>query len=416
MDVRNNQLWLGGIAVEELMQRFGSPLYVYDEKVIKTQIECLRLGFTQLRQQNRFQIHYAMKANSNPKILQLLHCLGIGIDAVSPWEVRLALEAGFAPDQILFTGNNIGLSELTYCLEKNVVINIGSLCGLEQFGERNPGATVSVRVNPGIGAGHHAHCITGGPRSKFGIYYDQLPSAFTLAEKYRLKINGVQSHIGTGIYDPEPMLVAMEQILTIAEPFPDLEFIDFGGGFGIPYRPEQAPLAIESLGQQMTEKFEQFCLNYGSPLNMKIEPGRFVIGSAGYLLVTVTDRKETPEYTFIGTDSGFNHLIRPTLYGSYHRIFNASSMEGKAETVAVVGNICENGDFFTVNGEEDVQRSLPIPKIGNRLILADVGAYGFVMASQYNSRPRPAEILLSNGTAQLIRRADSYEDLLRNCV
>ena len=406
MEITDNTLYLADISVERLMQEYGSPLYVYEESVLRSQFRQLSSGFPQ----GLLEIHYSMKANSNPSLLKILLEEGSSIDAVSEFEVRLALESGFEPQQIIFTGNNNTLAEIEFCVEQHVAVNLGSLALLEIYGQRYPQTTVSVRVNPGIGAGHHSHCITGGPDSKFGIYHDQIENAFALAKKYKLTLNGVHSHIGTGIYSAEPMLEAMEMILDVAEKFPDLEFVDFGGGFGIPYRPEQLALDMNDLSQKMTGRFRKFIQKYGQDLRMKIEPGRLLIAPAGVLLATVTNITDTPKYSFVGIDSGFNHLVRPTMYGAYHQILNASRNSAAEKDVVVVGNICESGDILSRSGDE-IQRRLPSPVIGDRLAFLDVGAYGFSMSSQYNFRPRPAEVLVHEGRSRLIRRAETFEDL-----
>ncbi len=409
MKVSDNKLYLEDISAELIMQEYGSPLYVYEESVLRSSFRQLISGFPE----GLINVHYSMKANSNQSILRILCEEGSSIDAVSEYEVRLALESGFEPDQIIFTGNNNNLEEIEYCLEQKVLINIGSLALLEIFGNRHSGMTLSVRINPGLGAGHHAHCITGGPDSKFGIYHDQIDSILDLANKYSLTINGIHSHIGTGIFEAEPMLEAMEMTLAVAEKFPELQFVDFGGGFGIPYRPDQSSLDMKDLSQKMTQRFRKFINNYGRDLEMKIEPGKLLVGPAGILLTTVTNISETPKYRFVGVDSGFNHLLRPTIYGAYHRIINASSVSGNEEDIVVVGNICESGDILSRSGEE-IQRRLPPPKIGDRLAFLDVGAYGMSMSSQYNFRPRPAEILVNEGLSREIRSAESYDDLTRN--
>lgn len=406
MNFINDTLFLEDISVETLMQEYGSPLYVYEESVLRSQFRQLSSGFPE----GLLEIHYSMKANSNPSLLKILREEGSSIDAVSEFEVRLALESGFEPQQIIFTGNNNSLAEIEYCVEQEVSVNLGSLVLLEKFGQRFPQTSVSVRINPGIGAGHHAHCITGGPDSKFGIYHDQIDAALALATKYKLTLNGVHSHIGTGIYSAEPMLEAMEMILAVAEKFPDLEFIDFGGGFGIPYRPEQQALDMKDLSQKMTRRFTEFRQCYGREITMKIEPGKLLVGPAGILLTTVTNITDTPKHRFVGVDSGFNHLLRPTLYGSYHKILNASRYSDDEEDVVVVGYICESGDIFSRSGDE-IERKLPSPVIGERLAFLDAGAYGFSMSSQYNSRPRPAEVLVNQGQSRLIRRAETFEDL-----
>ena len=293
MNIINDTLYLEDISVETLIQEYGSPLYVYEESVLRSQFRQLSSGFPE----GLLEIHYSMKANSNPSLLKILREEGSSIDAVSEFEVRLALESGFEPQQIIFTGNNNSLAEIEYCVEQEGSVNLGSLVLLEKFGQRFPQTSVSVRINPGIGAGHHIHCITGGPDSKFGIYHDQIDAALALATKYKLTLNGVHSHIGTGIYSAEPMLEAMEMILAVAKKFPELEFIDFGGGFGIPYRPEQQALDMKDLSQKMTRRFTEFMQCYGREISMKIEPGKLLVGPAGILLTTVTNITDCLLYT-----------------------------------------------------------------------------------------------------------------------
>ena len=406
MKITDNILYFADIPVETIMQEYGSPLYVYEESVLRSQFRELSAGFPE----GLLEIHYSMKANSNPSLLKILAEEGSSIDAVSEFEVRLALECGFEAQQIIFTGNNNSLQEIESCVEQNVAVNLGSLALLEKYGQRYPETTVSVRVNPGIGAGHHSHCITGGPDSKFGIYHDQIEAALALAKKYKLILNGVHSHIGTGIYSAEPMLEAMEMILDVAQRFPDLQFVNFGGGFGIPYKPEQLALNMVDLSQKMTARFTKFIQHYGRELRMKIEPGRLLIGPAGVLLATVTNITDTPKHSFVGVDSGFNHLVRPTMYGSYHKILNASRVSDVEKNVVVVGNICESGDILSRSGDEII-RKMTSPAIGERLAFLDAGAYGFSMSSQYNFRPRPAEVLVHQGQSRLIRRAETFEDL-----
>jgi diaminopimelate decarboxylase len=406
MSVVNNKLCFNGLNAEVLVQEFGSPLYVYEAEVLRERFRAFQAAFSE-----QVHLHYAMKANSNPTLLRLLQQEGAWIDAVAPLEVRLALDAGFAPERILFTGNNSASDELDYCIAKGVPVNLGSLEALRRYGERYPGTEASVRVNPGMGAGHHSHCITGGPASKFGIYHDRVDTALEVATKNRIRIIGVHSHIGTDIYTPEPMLAAMELVLQASEGFPELRFIDFGGGFGIPHHPEQTPLDLPELGRQMQERFAKFCTEYGRTLTMKLEPGRFIVGPAGTLLVTATNFTDTPDYRFVGVDSGFNHLVRPTMYGSYHHILNASRSSGPEQEVVIVGNICESGDVFS-RSEEGMTRKIPEVRVGDCLALCDAGAYGMSMSSQYNTRPRPAEVLVENGQARLIRRRETYADLI----
>ena len=412
MDVRDNQLCLGGCTAEALVDAFGTPLYVYEEDVIRRQCRAMREAFAAAQP----ELHYAVKANHNPAILRIVRDEGLGIDAVSPFEVRLCLELGFKPEQILFTGNNTSEGEFAYCLTEGVPINVGSLVELERYGKLNPGGRVSLRINPDVGAGHHHHVITGGPHSKFGIYHTERAAIAELLERHELKLVGIQSHIGTGILRTDEMLQAMEIILDTARNFPALEFVDFGGGFGIPYRPEEQPLPLKELGSAMCERFASFCSEYGRPLKMKLEPGRYLVAQSAALLVRVTNIQSTPAHTFVGTDSGFNHLVRPAMYGAYHEVVNATRVKGDALDVVVAGNVCESGDVFTQGPEGLEPRSLTRPAVGDVLALLDAGAYGMAQASNYNLRPRPAEVLVHAGNARLIRRRETYDDLVQTFV
>ena len=410
LPVRDNRLTLGGRSADELAREFGTPLYVYDEALIRARCGDLRDSFRGARP----DFHYAVKANFNPALLRIVKEEGFGIDAVSPHEVRLALELGFRPEQILFTGNNVSEEDLAFCVQRAVPVNLGSLDELDRYGRLNPGGTVSLRINPDVGAGHHQHVITGGPHSKFGMYVTDRENLGAVLARHRLRLCGLHAHIGSGILRTDDMLTAMESVLKEADHYEGLEFIDFGGGFGIPYRPEEKRLALAELGSAMSERFLEFGRRYGRPLRMKLEPGRYVMAEAGTLLARVTAVKATPRHTFVGTDSGFNHLVRPAMYGAYHRIVNASRVEGEARPVVVAGNICESGDVFT-QGEHGLEdRPLTLPQVGDVLAILDAGAYGMCQSSQYNLRPRPPEVLVNGKEARLIRRRESYEDLMRN--
>ena len=287
MEWNNHQLILGGCHFQQLVEQFGSPLFVYEESIIRQQCQVLKSAF----EGADVKMHYAMKANPNPAILQVLKDEGFCIDAVSPYEVRLALETGFTPEQVALTGNGLTKEEIAYALTQKITITVDSLTALETLGRICPGGSVSLRINPGVGSGHHAHCITGGPRSKFGVYHDQIEAAKKVVQQYDLKMIGIHSHIGTGILESAPMMEAMEMVLAVAQEWPELEFIDFGGGFGIPYRPTDPTLDVPDVGTQMTERFQQFLNDYGRPLTMKLEPGRFLVAQSGVLLTTVNSLK-----------------------------------------------------------------------------------------------------------------------------
>jgi len=395
----------------EIAKRFGTPIYIYEEEIIQRQLMNLLSSILY----RPLGIFYAMKANSNPYILGILQKTGkeiedraIGIDAVSPGEIALALKTEFPAENILFTGNNTTDEEMDFAVEKGVLLNIDSLSRLDKFGKKYPNRRVCIRINPDIGAGHHEHCITGGPESKFGIWFSEVEPIKRIAQKYHLRIIGIHQHIGSQILKGATFLDAMTPILKTAMYFPELEFVDLGGGLGVPYRPEEEPLNIKTLGQRMFKHFTIFCNQYGRRLKLIIEPGRYLVAEAGYLLVRVNTIKRNPNgRTFIGVDSGFNHLIRPAMYGSYHEIENISNPGGKSEVVDVVGNICESGDRFAE------QRFINQPREGDSLVIKTAGAYGYSMSSNYNLRPRPAEVLIKrDGKLNLIRERERIEDLI----
>jgi diaminopimelate decarboxylase len=399
MQVRNNKLWLGGVEADHLAREYGTPLYVYEEEVIRSRFA----GLVEAIPYSALRIHYACKANSNVAILALLHSLGANAETVSRGEILLAFRAGFTPDQILHTCSNISADELRFVIGSGVLVNLDSLGQLRHYGECNPGASISIRINGGIGAGHHPHVMTGGPDSKFGIDVSQLDEARALAEKYQLRIVGVHQHIGSNVLDAALLVAAMKPVLDCAARFTGLEFVDFGGGLGVPYRPDDQPLDVRQFGALAAELFDLFCRSYGERLDMVLEPGRYLVAEAGTLLATVTDVKTTPFHTFVGVDTGFNHLIRPAMYGSYHPILNASRVAGEEKVVWVTGNLCESGDLLARD------RAITECREGDIIAILNAGAYGFSMSSNYNARPRPAEVLVCGGRARVIRpREEGY--------
>lgn len=368
-----------------LIRKHGTPLYVYRKGIVERQYRSLlrTISFPHTK------IYYACKANANPEILKLLKQLGSSIECVSRGEIERAIKVGFPRERISYTCSYISKEELGWVMKKVGSVHLDSLQQLQWWGEMNPGSPVSLRVNRGFGAGATSHIITGGPESKFGIYYTDLPKAQRIARHFNLKIIGLEQHIGSSILNPSAFIRAMNLLFQSAKGFPDLQFLDFGGGFGIPYRPETKPLDVQQLGKKMGESFRRFCKNYGRELELRIEPGRFIVAEAGALITTVVDRKETPNHKFVGVNSGFSHLIRPAFYDSYHHIFNLSNPNGKKECVTVVGNLCESSDVFAK------KRDIPKARLGDILLFADAGAYGYSMASDYNLRPKPKEITLS---------------------
>lgn len=395
----------GSISASSLLQQFGSPLYVYEEDIIRKRVKELKHAFSPWR---KTQFLYAMKANSNPHILKILKDECCWLDCVSPHEAELGLRAGFSPKQILFTVNNMSDEEMHYAQKKGILLNIDALSRLEKYGKAYPCSAVCIRLTPEVTAGHHAKVQTGYKESKFGILFEEIPEVLTLAKKYNVHIIGLHEHTGSGITDINKALQSMKQLMAAAHQFPELQFLDFGGGFAIPYRPEEKRFAIEKFGKKASMLFQQFCKQYGKNLGMYFEPGRYCVAESGTLLCTVTTIKKRGKKILVGVDTGFNHLIRPTLYGSYHHIVNMSNPNGKKKRYDVVGNICESGDIF------GKKRMIAEVREGNILAILDTGAYGFSMASEYNSRPLPAEVLVKNGKAALIRKRETFTDIMRN--
>lgn len=372
-------------AAKTLIRQHGSPLYVYRKSTVETRYK----GLLRAISHRRAKIYYACKANANIELLRLLKRLGASVECVSRGEVERARTVGFPKERISYTCSNIPREELAWVMKNAGSVHLDSLTQLEWWGEMKPGSEVSLRINRGFGAGATSHIITGGPESKFGIYYTDIDKALAIVMRHKLKVVGLEQHIGSGILQPGAFIRAMGLLLDSAKQFPDLQYLDFGGGFGIPYRPDHKALDIKTLGKRMGDLFGRFCGSYGRELELRIEPGRYIVAESGCLLATVVDRKTTPGHTFVGVDSGFSHLVRPAFYGSYHHIFNLSNSRDKKERVTVVGNLCESSDVFAKN------RDVPKARLGDILLFADAGAYGYSMSSDYNLRKKPDEIVLS---------------------
>lgn len=369
----------------KIAEEQGTPLYVYDLSKIRTQYNNLIHGITY----RPLSIHYAVKANWNLEILRTLKEAGSKLECVSIGEVEQGLRAGFVPENIRYTCSSIDREELRAVAEKGVCINLDSLNQLTWFGEEGLGEKVSLRINHDVGEGGHSYLVTGGHASKFGIHWTHLDQARVIAEQYGLKITGLHQHVGSHILEEHLFIGSMNILLETALGFPDLESVDFGGGFGVPYHPEDRELDMQKLGSLISETFSEFTQKYGRSLELVFEPGRYIVAESGYLLVKVTDVKKQPAKTFVGINSGMNHLIRPCLYDAFHNIENLSSNNEK-EKVTVVGNICESSDIF---GED---REIAHPEVGDVLVIHTVGAYGFAMASEYDMRKRPNEIVVDS--------------------
>ncbi len=390
----------------DLVDKFGSPLYVYDAEKIKSQYKRLTNAFSKVE---KLRVNYAMKALSNIAILQLLREMGSGLDTVSIQEVQLGLHAGYAPEKIFYTPNGVSLEEIEEVHALGVQINIDNLSILEQFGAKHPHVPVCIRINPHVMAGGNSNISVGHIDSKFGISIHQLPHLVRIVENTKMNIVGIHMHTGSDILDIEVFLHAAEILFDAARHFKDLEFLDFGSGFKVPYKKDDIETDIEELGKKLSKRFNEFCKEYGKDLMLIFEPGKFLVSEAGVFLAKVNVVKQTTSTVFAGIDSGFNHLIRPMFYGSYHQIENISNPKGKERFYSVVGYICET-DTFANN------RRISEIKEGDILCFRNAGAYCFSMASNYNSRYKPAEVLWINGEAHLIRERENFEDLLKNQI
>lgn len=399
----------GNYSPEELVAKYGSPLYVYNESILRE-----RCGeMANLVNYPHFRASYSTKANSNLHLLRIIREEGLHGDAMSPGEIHLLMSAGFKPHEIFYISNNVSKEEMQFAIERDITTSIDSLSQLNQFGRLNPGGKVALRFNPGVGAGHHEKVVTGGEKTKFGIDLELIPNVKNILNQYNLKLIGINQHIGSLFMQPEPYIDGVKSILAAAEEFDELEFIDMGGGFGIPYykQDQQARLNLNELNEKLSLLLNDWVKKYGRSLLFKAEPGRYVVAECGVLLGTVHSIKQNGSASYVGTDIGFNVLARPMLYNSYHDIevykINASEKSLPKEKVNVVGNICESGDVIAS------ERLLPLIQEGDILGILDAGAYGYSMSSNYNCRLRPAEILIRlDGNASLIRRRETFEDLL----
>ena len=390
----------------QLAEEFGAPLYVYDAEKIRSQYKRLTDAFSKVES---LRINYAVKALSNVAILKLLKQMGSGLDTVSIQEVQLGLHAGFSPDKIIYTPNGVSFEEIEEAAKIGVQINIDNLSVLEHFGAKHPEVPVCIRINPHVMAGGNSNISVGHIDSKFGISIHQMPLILRIVENTGMHINGIHMHTGSDILDVEVFLYAAEILFEAAAHFKTLDFIDFGSGFKVPYRKDDIETDVEEFGKKLSKRFNAFAKEYGRPLALAFEPGKFLVSEAGYFLAKVNVVKQTTSTVFAGVDSGFNHLIRPMLYGSQHHIENISHPRNKERFYTVVGYICET-DTFANN------RRIAEIKEGDILSFRNAGAYCFSMASNYNSRYKPAEVLWLNGKGILIRERETFEDLLKNQV
>lgn len=385
---------------------YGDPVYVYDSEKIISQFDRLTQAFSGVK---NLKLNYAAKALSNVAILKLMNSLGSGLDTVSIQEVQLGLLAGFKPEDIIYTPNGVSLEEIEEAAQLGVRINIDNLSILEQFGSKHPDIPVCVRINPHVMAGGNSKISVGHIDSKFGISIHQIPLLLRIVELTKMNVNGIHMHTGSDILDIDVFLYASEILFETAQNFENLEFIDFGSGFKVPYKEGDIQTNVEELGKKLGDRFNEFCTSYGKDLTLAFEPGKFLVSEAGRFLARVNVVKQTTSTVFASIDSGFNHLMRPMLYGATHQIRNISNPEGRERYYSVVGYICETDTFASNKRINEISE-------GDMLCFHNAGAYCFTMASNYNSRFRPAEVLWHNGKSVLIRERETFDDLIKHQV
>ncbi len=403
MQLVDKSYQIQGLPVIELCKKYGLPLFVYDGQRIEEQYHRLSDAFDV----PKIRFHYACKALSNVSILRLIRALGAGVDVVSIGEILLALQAGFQPDDIMYTPSSVSIAEYEEAMKHSVRINVDNLERLEYFGKHFPDQPICIRINPHIMAGGNKKISVGHIDSKFGISIHQIGRIRELVDQYKISVEGLHMHTGSDILDVDVFLAATDVLFAAAREFPEISFIDFGSGFKVKYRVDDNETNIELFGQEMSRKFRKYCREVGKELQLIFEPGKFLVSEAGYFFVKTNLVKHTTSTVFAGVDSGFNHLIRPMFYDAHHEIENISNPTGLPKIYSVVGYICET-DTFAWN------RKIPEIREGDILVFRNAGAYSFQMASNYNSRLIPAEVLLYQGQDYLIRERQDFDDLIRH--
>ncbi|MCO7185729.1 diaminopimelate decarboxylase [Tenacibaculum sp. XPcli2-G] len=388
----------------KLADKYQSPLYVYDTEKIISQYKKITSAFSKVK---NVKINYAVKALSNINILKVFNKLNSGLDTVSIQEVKLGLLAGFEPHEIIYTPNGVSLQEIEEVAKLGVQINIDNLSILELFGQKHPKTPVCIRINPHVMAGGNSKISVGHIDSKFGISIHQVPHIKRVVENTGMHINGIHMHTGSDILDIDTFLRATEILFDTAKQFKDIDFIDFGSGFKVPYKKDDISTDINELGKKLSNRFNEFCKNYGKEVTLMFEPGKFLVSEAGYFLAKVNVIKQTTSTVFAGIDSGLNHLIRPMFYNSYHYIENLSNPKGRERFYSIVGYICENDTFGSNRRINEISED-------DILCFHNAGAYCFSMASNYNSRFRPAEVMIYKGKDYLIRKRETMEDIIKN--
>jgi diaminopimelate decarboxylase len=412
LENRGGELYFDGVSAADLAEAFDTPLYVISENRVRDNYRRLRSALT--RNYEKIRVYYAAKANSNLSVLKILENEGACLDAVSPGEVFMALTTGFPAERILFTGTSVRNDELKFLADANITVNVDSLSQLDRLLKIRVPEALSVRVNPEIGAGHHDHCITAGKNTKFGLWENNAVNAYKTAKEAGVERFGIHMHVGSGVLNVEPFVLALDKLLSVAKRVHDevgvsFEFVDMGGGIGVPYKPEDNALDLAAFSEKVLSLFKCRVDEYGlgNPF-FCVEPGRYLVCDASILLTRVNTVKATPFKRFVGVDAGFNTLVRPTMYDSYHHVLVANKLDApEEETYDVAGPICESGDLLARD------RRLPKVEEGDLLAVLNAGAYGYAMSSQYNSRPRAAEVLVKDGKCAVTRKRETLDDLMR---
>jgi diaminopimelate decarboxylase len=393
--------------MQDICKQYGTPVYIYDGEQIESKVQTLKTAFSDVN----MKIKYACKANTNISVLKLMKVLGVDLDVVSPQEMQLALKAGFNANQITFTSSGVGFEEIETCVSHGLSINIDNLYSLELFGKKyGSSVPVIVRLRPNIMAGGNLKISTGHKDSKFGIPIEQLEEIHEIRKKYGLVINGLHQHTGSDIKDADAYTEAAEIIFEVAKSFPDLKIIDLGGGFKVSYKEKDHVLEVSELAGVLVPAFKKLCKEYGTDLELWFEPGKFLVSECGYLAAEVNVTKTNPNAELLGLNTGLNHLIRPMMYDAYHDVYNLSKIHEKQDHVYnLVGYMCETDNIA-------LGRKMPKTDPGDIIIIKNAGAYGHVMASNYNSRFRPPEVLVWKAKAHLVRERENLEDIFKNQI
>jgi diaminopimelate decarboxylase len=407
MTLRENGYFIQDLEVLEVCKQFGTPLYVYDGEKIAQQVDSLKQAFSDVN----LKIKYACKANTNISILKLMNRLGVELDVVSPQEMYLGLHSGFDSSQITFTSSGVSFDEIEEAVNNKVLVNIDNLPTLKLFGQKYGNSVpVMLRIRPNVIGGGNIKIMTGHKDSKFGIAIEQKEQILSIVSQFDIDVIGLHQHTGSDIKDGNTFVNAASVMLDLAFSFPNLKFMDFGGGFKVAYKEGDVSTNMQDLGKKLTKSFKDFCSKYGKELELWFEPGKYLVSESGYLFASANVVKENPNKTLIGLNTGLNHLIRPMMYDAYHEVINVSKPNKEASKMYdIVGYMCETDDIAK-------ERNMPSANQNDVFCILNAGAYGFTMASNYNSRFKPAEVLIFDNKAFLIRKREEFSDILNNQI